>query len=571
MDTLEQADTPAVGALDEPGDGEVSFVTHPDSYRHWRLSFDGEVATLMLDVDERASLRVGYELKLNTYDLGVDIELHDAIERLRFEHPEVKVVVITSAKERVFCAGANIQMLAQSSHAFKVNFCKFTNENRISIEDASTRSGQHYLCALNGSAAGGGYELALACDHILLVDDGAASVSLPEVSLLGVLPGTGGLTRLVDKRKVRRDLADVVSTRAEGTRGERAVSWGLVDELAERSGFEAAIAQRAKELARRSARPHDAAGISLPSLRLERDGQVLAHRYVSAVMDPRAGTVAITVFGPEPEEARDREGIHRRGADFWPLRVALELDDMLLWLRFNAANCGTWLLRSSGDIARVAELDELLAASADDWLVNEIIGSLRRVLRRLDTSARSIFAVVEPGSCFAGSLLELALSADRSYMLEAAPADPSSPSSAEIALTSMNFGRLEMDNGLTRLATRFLGCPDHARSMRSLIGTSIDAGAASDLGLVTFVFDELDWEDELRLAVEERASFSSDALTGMEANLRFAGPETCATKIFGRLSAWQNWVFQRPNASGPAGALQRYGSGSGPTFDTTRT
>ncbi|MHB8244974.1 MAG: 2,3-epoxybenzoyl-CoA dihydrolase [Acidimicrobiales bacterium] len=576
MKTVEQADnleSRAPGrapAADGAGDA-IIFATHPDHYRHWRLSFNEQVATLALDVDEPGGLRPGYELKLNTYDLGVDIELHDAVQRLRFEHPEVRVVVLTSAKDRIFCAGANIQMLAQSAHDFKVNFCKFTNETRNGIEDSSQRSGQYYICALNGPAAGGGYELALACDHILLVDDGATAVSLPEVALLAVLPGTGGLTRLVEKRKVRRDIADVVATRAEGTRGVRALDWGLVDELAERSAFEATVAARAEALARSSSRPAGVLGISLPVLRCEQHGEVLKHRYVSAAIDREAGTVAITVSGPDRDEVADLAGIHARGAEFWALRAFLELDDIMLWLRFNAASCGTWLIRTSGDISAVVRTDELLAASRDDWLVNEIIGLIRRVLRRLETSARSIFAIVEPGSCYAGSLLELALAADRSYMLDSLAGDGVAPAPPVLVLTTMNFESLEMDSGLTRLETRFLGAPDHVAALRELIGTSFDAQTASELGLVTFVFDEIDWEDEIRLAVEERASFSPDALTGMEANLRFAGPETCATKIFGRLSSWQNWIFQRPNASGSDGALRRYGSGSAPVFDSVRT
>ncbi len=576
MDTLEHVvtrESPAAGAslLDAPAEAEITFATHPGRYRHWRLSFDESVATLALDVDEGKGLRQGYELKMNTYDLGVDIELHDAVQRLRFEHPEVKVVVLTSAKEKIFCAGANIQMLAQSAHAFKVNFCKFTNETRNGIEDASLHSGQRYLCALNGPAAGGGYELALASDHVLLVDDNAAAVSLPEVALLGVLPGTGGLTRLVDKRKVRRDLADVVSTRAEGTRGARALEWGLVDELAPRSAFAAAVVHRAAELARTSTRAGGGPGVALPVLEAGRSDGLITHRHVRAHLDHAARTVTITVAGPDGPVASDAAGANAEGADFWPLRMALELDDVLLWLRFNAPTCGTWLLRTSGDPARVAAFDELLAAHADDWFVNEVIGLLRRVLRRLETSGRSLFALVEPGSCFAGTLLELALAADRSYMLDGVPDAPTGVEPTRVLLTEMNFGRLEMDNGLTRLETRFLGDPAHVEELKAERSTPLDAKAAAAVGLVTFVYDEIDWEDEVRVAVEERASFSPDALTGMEASLRFAGPETCATKIFGRLSAWQNWVFQRPNASGPEGALQRYGTGSAPVFDPVRT
>ncbi len=575
MDTLRQEvshDDPAADAppTEEPIEGEITFATRPDRYRHWTLSFDGPVATLALDVDEGGGLHPGYELKMNTYDLGVDIELHDAVQRLRFEHPEVTVVVLTSAKERVFSAGANIQMLAQAAHGFKVNFCKFTNETRNGIEDASLRSGQRYLAALNGPAAGGGYELALASDHILLVDDNAAAVSLPEVSLLGVLPGTGGLTRLVDKRKVRRDLADVVSTRAEGTRGTRALEWGLVDELAPRSTFAEAVARRAAALAGDSPRGAGA-GVALPLLEASRTDRVIGHRYVRAAVDRAARTVDITVAGSERECPAGPEAARAEGADFWPLRMALELDDVLLWLRFNAATCGTWLLRTSGDGSLVRTYDEHLVAHADDWFANEVTGLLRRVLRRLETSGRSVFALVEPRSCFDGSLFELALAADRSYMAEGAFETDGEPAEARVALTGMNFGRLEMDNGLTRLETRFLGEPSRVDRLRELSGQPLDAAAASAAGLVTFVYDEIDWEDEIRVAVEERTSFSPDALTGMEANLRFAGPETCATKIFGRLSAWQNWIFQRPSASGPEGALKRYGTGSAPVFSTERT
>ena len=576
MGALQQGvsrEAPAADALatEEPVEGEITFATHPDRYRHWHLSFDGPVATLALDVDEGSGLRPGYELKMNTYDLGVDIELHDAVQRLRFEHPEVRVVVLTSAKERIFSAGANIQMLAQSPHGFKVNFCKFTNETRNGIEDASLHSGQRYLAALNGPAAGGGYELALASDHILLVDDNAAAVSLPEVALLGVLPGTGGLTRLVDKRKVRRDLADVVCTRAEGTRGTRALEWGLVDELAPRSTFVEAVARRAVELAGDCAPRGTGPGVALPVLSPSRTNGVIAHRYVRAAVDPAARTVDITVAGPERECPAEPGAARAEGADFWPLRMALELDDTLLWLRFNAATCGTWLLHTSGDADLVRTFDDLLAAHGDDWFVNEVVGLLRRVLRRLETSGRSMFALVEPHSCFAGTLLELALAADRSYMAEGAFEDDSEPAEARVVLTGMNFGRLEMDNGLTRLGARFLGEPSRIDRLKELSGHPLEAAAALEAGLVTFVYDEIDWEDEIRVAVEERTSFSPDALTGMEANLRFAGPETCATKIFGRLSAWQNWIFQRPNASGSEGALRRYGTGSAPVFGAERT
>ena len=547
----------------------VGFDTHPDHYRHWRLSIDGAVARLTLDVDEAGGLVPGYPLKLNSYDLGVDIELHDAVERLRFEHPEVGAVVITGGRDKVFCAGANIRMLAQSSHPWKVNFCKFTNETRNGIEDATEHSGQTWIAALNGTASGGGYELALACERILLVDDGSSAVSLPEVPLLGVLPGTGGLTRVVDKRKVRRDLADVFTTRAEGVRGETAVRWGLVDESVPRRRFEEVVSERATELAARSGRPRDARGITLTPLEKSITAEAITYPHVRADFDRDAGTVAITVAGPSAPAPAGLDAIHAAGVEFWPLAVARELDDLILELRTNEIELGTWLVRTEGDPAAVMAYDALLAEHAADWLVNEIRLLLKRTLKRLDVSSRSLIALVEPRSCFAGPLLELMLAADRSYMLDGVPegedGDP-----AVLIIGEANFGALPAPNGLSRLAIRFLGDPGHLDTLRELRGEPLDAARALELGLVTSAPDDLDWEDEVRLAVEERASFSPDALTGMEANLRFAGPETLETKIFARLTAWQNWIFTRPNAAGPEGALRKYGTGQRASFDRRR-
>jgi benzoyl-CoA-dihydrodiol lyase len=558
--------TPGTEGVTPP---RVSFDTHPDSYRHWRLELAGEVARLVLDVDESGGLVPGYPLKLNSYDLGVDIELYDAVQRLRFEHPEVAAVVVTGGKDKVFCAGANIRMLAQSSHPWKVNFCKFTNETRNGIEDATEHSGQTWIAALNGTASGGGYELALACERILLVDDGSSAVSLPELPLLGVLPGTGGLTRVVDKRMVRRDLADVFATRAEGVRGETAVRWRLVDESVPRRRFDEAVAECAAAAAARSGRPRDARGISLTPLRRSITEGGITYPHLRAELDRDAGTVVITVLGPQQPAPASLAEIHAAGAGFWPLAVTRELDDLILQLRTNELELGTWVLRTEGDSGAVLAHDRLLTAHAGDWLVNEVRHYLKRTLKRLDVSSRSLIALVEPGSCFAGPLLELMLAADRSYMLDGLP-EGQAGEPAAVVLGDANFGALPMGNGLSRLAVRFLADPGHLDSLRELAGEPLDAPRALELGLVTSAPDDLDWEDEVRLVLEERASFSPDALTGMEANLRFCGPETLETKIFARLTAWQNWIFSRPNAAGPEGALRQYGTGQRASFDRRR-
>ncbi len=547
----------------------IDFRTHPDDYRHWRLAADGAVATLALDVDENGAIAGDYALKLNSYDLGVDMELNDAIQRLRFEHPAVRAVVLASAKDRVFCAGAIIAMLARSTHIDKVNFCKFTNETRNAIEDASANSGQRWMTAIAGSAAGGGYELALATDHIILVDDGTTAVSLPEVPLLAVLPGTGGLTRVVDKRRVRRDRADFFCTTGEGLRGRRALDWKLVDELAPRSRIDDAVAARAAALAATSDRPADATGIALPRLDRTVTDDAIAYRYVQVALDRAKGTATITVAAPDAPPPSDSTAIHAAGADFWPLALARELDDAILHLRFNEPALGTWTLKTAGAADHVAAADAALAACADDWLVREITLYLKRTLKRLEVSARSLVALIEPGSCFVGTQLELALAADRSFMLDGTFED-SNLAPATVRLTAMNAGPLPMANGLSRLASRFLGDDDALAAAHDAVGADLDAAAAEALGLVTFAPDDIDWDDEVRIAIEARAAFSPDALSGMEASLRFAGPETLETKIFGRLSAWQNWIFQRPNTVGPDGALALYGSGVQPTFDRNR-
>ncbi|HEX5814146.1 MAG TPA: 2,3-epoxybenzoyl-CoA dihydrolase [Methylomirabilota bacterium] len=547
----------------------VDFRTEPARYRHWKLSLDGPVATLAMDVREDAGLRSGYELKLNSYDLGVDIELYDAVQRLRFEHPEVGAVVVTSGKERVFCAGANIRMLGQSSHGWKVNFCKFTNETRNAIEEASAESRQTYLCMVNGPCAGGGYELALATEWIVMADDGNTAVSLPEVPLLAVLPGTGGLTRLVDKRRVRRDRADFFCTTEEGVKGKRAVEWGLVDEVVPRSRLREAAQQRARALAARSDRPRQAKGIVLGPLERTIDGDRIAYPHVTCVVDRRRGLAEITVAGPTTPPPADAAGVAAAGAAFWPLAVARALDDLILHLRTNEETIGLWVLRTTGQSERVEAYDRVLLDHGADWLVREVRLYLKRTLKRLDVSSRSVFALIEPGSCFTGTLLELALAADRSYMLAGTLPDDDRPAPT-VRLTGANFGVYPMINGLTRLASRFLGEPGRVDDLKGRIGQDLDAAAAAEAGLVTFAPDDIDWEDEVRLALEERAAFSPDALTGMEASLRFGGPETLETKIFGRLSAWQNWIFQRPNAVGPKGALQLYGSGERSDFDRRR-
>jgi benzoyl-CoA-dihydrodiol lyase len=555
----------------------VRFQTSPPQYRHWRLTADGAVATLVLDVDEAGGLVPGYDLKLNSYDLGVDIELYDAGQRLRFEHPEVRSVVVTSGKDKIFCAGANIRMLAASSHPWKVNFCKFTNETRNGIEDATENSGQTWIAALNGTASGGGYELALACDRILLVDDRSSVVSLPELPLLGVLPGTGGLTRVTDKRHVRRDLADYFSTKSEGIGGKKAVAWKLVDELVPRIRWHEVIEERARGSAGSSARLPGGPGIELTELAKARSRSSVSYEHVTAALDRDRAVAEITVSGPSAGAPASMAGVYALGADFWPLAVARELDDLILDLRTNEPEIGTWVLKTAGDAARVLAHDDLLLARYDsDWLAREIVLYWKRTLKRLDVTSRSLIALVEPGSCFAGSLLELALAADRSYMLSGAFEDAVRPDTgiglAPAALTvgAMNAGPLPMGNGLTRLATRFLGDPGALSAAEKALGEPLEADQAERLGLVTFAPDNLDWEEEVRIAVEERASFSPDALTGLEANYRFAGPETIETKIFGRLTAWQNWIFCRPNASGPDGALRAYGTGQRAGFDRKR-
>ena len=559
---MTSAETTLTG--EKPSSGRIDFASSPAQYRHWRLEVSGAVARLTLRVQEDAPLYPGYELKLNSYDLGVDIELYDAVQRLRFEQPQVGAVVVTSGHERVFCAGANIRMLAQAEHALKVNFCKFTNETRNSIEDASAHSGQRYICAINGPAAGGGYELALACDHIILIDDGASTVALPELPLLAVLPGTGGLTRLVDKRRVRRDHADFLCTTPEGVRGARALEWRLVDELAPRSRFDEAVAERAESLAADGVRPTAGEGIALTPLTREFSESGVAYEYVSIEIDRQLGAAFFGIRGPDSRPPQDAAGIRAEGSRFWPLALAREMDDAILHLRANEGDVGTWVFRTAGDSELAQAYDDLLLACADHWLAREVALYLKRTLKRLDVSSRSLVALVEPGSCFAGTLLELALAADRCYMLDGVLEDDDAPPT--VRLTGMNFGSLPMVNGLTRAEGRFLRTDE----LEEHIGRDLDAEDAHELGLVTFIPDDIDWEDEVRLALEERASFSPDALTGMEANLRFGGSETLESKIFGRLSAWQNWIFQRPNASGSQGALQAYGTGARAEFDRRR-
>jgi benzoyl-CoA-dihydrodiol lyase len=559
----------------------VEFRVAPAAYRHWRVEFDAPVATVVMDVDEQGGLRPGYELKLNSYDLGVDIELYDIVQRLRFEHPEIHAVVLTSGKEKVFCAGANIRMLAGSAHPWKVNFCKFTNETRNGIEDASEHSGQIYLAAVNGTASGGGYELALACEHILLVDDRSSAVSLPELALLGVLPGTGGLTRIVDKRLVRRDRADYFATKSEGLGGRKAAEWHLVDEVVPRQKWAETVAARARELAERSARPADAHGIDLTPLAKDRGDDAIHYDHLDVALDRQRRVAEFTVRGPNAEPPADAAGMYEQGASFWPLALTRELDDAILDLRTNERDIGTWVFRTVGDPAAVLRYDELLLAHRDHWLVNEIVHYLKRTLKRLDVTSRSLVALIEPGSCFAGSLLELALAADRSFQLSGVFEDDEGSSRPEhgrgpdaqpaaITVGEMNLGPLPMGNGLSRLQTRFLGDEAALTAVEKRVGDALLAQDADALGLVTFAPDDIDWDEEVRIALEERASFSPDALTGMEANIRFAGPETLETKIFGRLTAWQNWIFNRPNAAGPDGALRTFGTGHRPDFDKER-
>jgi len=546
---------------------QIDFQTDPGRYRHWKLRFDGPVAHLVMDVDPGAGLFEGYELKLNSYDLGVDIELADAVQRLRFEHPEVGAVVIRSAKENVFCAGANIRMLGKASHGHKVNFCKFTNETRCAIEDATEHSGQRYLCAVNGTAAGGGYELAVATDHILLIDDRRSTVSLPETPLLAVLPGTGGLTRVTDKRKVRRDLADVFCSTEEGVRGRRAVEWRLVDEAVPPSAWEKRVEERAAAIAARSDRPRDVKGVALTPLERRIGENGVSYGFVSVEMDRPARRATVTVSGPSgaPPASLD----DARTAAFWPLQVARELDDAILHLRLNEPELGLLALRTQGDAAQVLAHDVFLEEHAADWFIREVRLNLKRVLKRLDVTSRSLVALIEPGSCFAGTLAEIAFSADRAVMLSGAREGDNRPPAA-LSLSPLNFGAYPMANGLTRLQTRFYGEPESVDRARGKVGEALEAEDAEALGLVTFAYDEIDWDDEVRIMLEERASFSPDALTGMEANLRFVGPETMETRIFGRLTAWQNWIFQRPNSVGEQGALKLYGSGVQPSFDRGR-
>jgi benzoyl-CoA-dihydrodiol lyase len=560
----------------------INFQTSPDQYHHWKLNVDGAVANLSMDVQEDQTLAEGYKLKLNSYDLGVDIELADAIQRIRFEHPQVKVVVVTSLKPRIFCAGANIYMLGTSSHAFKVNFCKFTNETRCAIEDDSAHSGRRYVAALNGTASGGGYELAIACDEIYLVDDGNSAVSLPEVPLLGVLPGTGGLTRLVDKRKIRRDRADVFSTLAEGLKGKRATEWGLIDNSFPTSKFQESIDARVQEIVKQTVslrsdvektslseneRPQTNSllyGIKLNPLQVEIKPAGLEYKYVNVIFNREQRYADLTVRGPEANLPSATAEIQKLGDSYWPLQAYRELDDALLYLRVNEPEIGLICVRTEGNIADVLAVDQTLLANKDHWLVREIMLYMARVLRRMDLTAKSFFAIVEPGSCFAGDLLELLLASDRSYMLNNPDAR------VELALSELNRGSLPMSNGLTRLQSRFLATPEKVDEILGQTG-KLDTEAADAAGLITFAPDDLDWEDEIRVAIEERTSLSPDALTGMEASLRFAGPETMDTKIYGRLTAWQNWIFQRPNAVGPQGALTNYGKPTQAQFDFKRT
>jgi benzoyl-CoA-dihydrodiol lyase len=551
------------------GASYIDFQTDPQRYRHWKLDVDGSVATLTMDVDENGGLFEGYQLKLNSYDLGVDIELADAVQRLRFEHPEVKVVVVRSGKNRVFCAGANIRMLAGATHAHKVNFCKFTNETRNGLEDSSENSGQRFITVVNGTAAGGGYELALATDHIILADDGAAAVALPEVPLLAVLPGTGGLTRVVDKRKVRRDHADFFCTIEEGVKGKRAVAWRLVDEIVPNSKLETKVAERAKEFAATSKRSGDGKGIALTPLARTIDESTVRYGFVGVEIDRPARIATISIKAPEVAPPPDVAGMIAQGAGFWPLQVARELDDAILHLRINELEIALLVFKSHGDPAQVLAYDAFLEANKSHWLVNEVRQYWKRVLKRIDVTSRTLVTLVEPGSCFAGTLAELVFAADRSYMLIGSRQGDNRPPPS-IELSALNFAPYPMSHGLTRLQSRFQADPSDLDRARDKVGTALDAEEAEQLGLVTFALDDIDWDDEVRVFLEERASFSPDSLTGLEANLRFVGPETMESKIFSRLTAWQNWIFQRPNAVGEDGALRRYGSGQKPRFDMTR-
>jgi benzoyl-CoA-dihydrodiol lyase len=547
--------------------GPITYDRHPDSYRHWKLSFDGLVATLSMDVDEDGGLKPGYKLKLNSYDLGVDMELYDALNRIRFEHPEVKCVVLTSARERMFCSGANIYMLGLSTHAWKVNFCRFTNETRNGIEDSSRYSGIRFLAALNGTVAGGGYELALACDEIAMIDDRSSTVSLPEVPLLGVLPGTGGLTRVTDKRKVRRDLADVFCTTTEGVRADRAKQWKLVDHVAKPQAFKELVKARIDALVADSPRNGHGPGIEWKPLRRTIEAKGYRYPTVDVEIDRKARVATITVSAPAGPQPADVDGIVAAGADWWPLAMARDLDDAILMLRTNDLDIGTWILKTRGDIDAVLACDAALKDHEAHWFVRETLGMLRRTLARLDVSSRTLFAVIDKGSCFAGTLFELALAADRSFMLLLPEDEPGAP---RVVLSHLNFGAYPMVNRLTRIATRFCEEPKPVAAAHALIGDRIPAAVAEELGLVTFTPDDLDWDEEIRIALEERASLSPDALTGLEASLRFTGAETMETRIFGRLSAWQNWIFNRPNAVGETGALKVFGTGSKAKFNWER-
>jgi benzoyl-CoA-dihydrodiol lyase len=542
----------------------VSFQTDPTRYKHWQLRFEGPVATLVMDTKEDGGIRPGYKLKLNSYDLGVDIELHDALQRIRFEHPEVRTVVLTSGKDRIFCSGANIFMLGLSTHAWKVNFCKFTNETRNGIEDSSRHSGLKFIAACNGTTAGGGYELALACDEIVLIDDRSSAVSLPEVPLLGVLPGTGGLTRVTDKRRVRHDLADIFCTTTEGVRGARAKEWRLVDDAVKPQQFAAHIQSRAQALAALSDRPQDARGVALTPLRCVIDATGYHYDFVDVVLDDERRRATVTVRAPAADQPTDIAGITKAGVAWWPLQMARELDDAILMLRTNHLSLGTWVLKTAGDPARVAAVDATLAQHQQHWLVRETTGLLRRTLARIDVSSRTLFALIESGSCFTGTLLELALAADRSYIADTATNAPS------MQLTEMNFGAYPRVDGQGRLQARFYGDAAVIAALHAQLGRALDPKRSAELGLVTAALDDIDWSDEIRMVLEERASLSPDALTGMEANLRFGGPETMESRVFARLSAWQNWIFIRPNAVGSDGALKVFGTGNKARFNWER-
>jgi benzoyl-CoA-dihydrodiol lyase len=580
MTDADFAKSPASPHQPANGKARIDFQTEPSRYRHWRLEIDGAVATLVMDVDEKGALFDGYELKLNSYDLGVDIELADAIERLRFEHPQVRVLVLRSAKPRVFCAGANIRMLAGASHAHKVNFCKFTNETRNGIEDLSAHSGIKSISAINGTAAGGGYELALATDYIMLVDDGSAAVSLPELPLLAVLPGTGGLTRVADKRKVRRDHADVFCTTEEGVKGKRAVEWRLVDEVVPGSKFDDLTAARARYFAAQSSRKGAAPGITLTPLARTFAADSVEYSAVSVEFARAARIATLTLRGPKTSPPASADAMIALGAEFWPLRLARELDDAILNIRLNELDSAAIVFKSSGDPKQVLAYEDFLDTNKDHWLVREIRHLWKRVLKRVDLTSRSLVTLIEPGSCFAGTLAELPFASDRSYMLTPSLPSPASVGGlgrggdnkppASLTLAAANFGAFPMSNGLTRLQSRFLANPAEVDAAKAECGKPLDAERAQKLGLITFALDDIDWDDEVRVFLEERASFSPDALTGLEANLRFAGPETMESKIFARLTAWQNWIFQRPNAIGEDGALKRYGTGQKPAFDTKR-